>query len=269
MELCFSIRQILFSLLLFGDVCHHRDRATSVHPATQNAIPPAVRCVILEAPPRRIAQTFHALGDQGLDVTVAVVAVLGQMAQQGGIGSAGLQQRRRDLVHLFEAIVADDDVEIGVRVDERARHVVEHEMELAVCIDRIVIGHIYAGQNDATGGAPKSVAQRRRWTFVMAPPLVPFQAVYARNALLRRAIRVSAGSGVASIQTLGLSDRDDMQKLDEQIHGRVHYLNRKLSRESWLIEARPISFMPRSISVRRSPSARSTPASPAAAKGKR
>ena len=45
------------------------------------------------------------------------------------------------------------------------------------------------------------------------------------------------------------------------------YLNRKFARESWSIEVHPISLIPRTISARRSPSARSTPASPAAAKG--
>ena len=49
----------------------------------------------------------------------------------------------------------------------------------------------------------------------------------------------------------------------------VAHLNRRLSRESWLIAVQPISFMSRSISVCIRPSARSTPAWPAAAKGKR
>jgi hypothetical protein len=48
---------------------------------------------------------------------------------------------------------------------------------------------------------------------------------------------------------------------------RVTHLNRRLSRESWLIAVQPISFMSRSISVCIRPSARSTPAWPAAAKG--
>jgi hypothetical protein len=46
-----------------------------------------------------------------------------------------------------------------------------------------------------------------------------------------------------------------------------NYLKRRLARENWLIEAQPISFIPRSISARRRPRARSTPACPAAAKG--
>ena len=49
----------------------------------------------------------------------------------------------------------------------------------------------------------------------------------------------------------------------------VTHLNRRLLRESWLIAVQPISFMSRSNSVRIIPSARSTPAWPAAAKGQR
>ena len=47
------------------------------------------------------------------------------------------------------------------------------------------------------------------------------------------------------------------------------YRNRKFLRESSSIERHPISFMSRSISARICPSARSTPACPAAASGKR
>jgi hypothetical protein len=48
---------------------------------------------------------------------------------------------------------------------------------------------------------------------------------------------------------------------------RLAHLNRRLSRESWLIAVQPISFMSRSSSVCIRPSARSMPACPAAAKG--
>ena len=178
MELGFPVRQILFSLLLLGDVRHHRDRATPVHPTAENAIPPPVRRVILEAQPRRIAQTLHALRDQRIDVALAVVAVLGQIAQQIGIGTAGLQQLLRHLVHLFEAVVADDDPQIAIGVDERARHVVEHEMELADCIRRRVIGHVHVEQSGAADGV-RDITRNCRWrTFVMAPPLVALRPVY-------------------------------------------------------------------------------------------
>jgi len=39
-----------------------------------------------------------------------------------------------------------------------------------------------------------------------------------------------------------------------------HYLNRRFSRDSWPIAVQPINFIPRSISARIRPSARSTPA---------
>jgi hypothetical protein len=45
----------------------------------------------------------------------------------------------------------------------------------------------------------------------------------------------------------------------------ANYLKRRLSRDSWLTDVQPISFMSRTISVRSSSSARSTPAWPAAA----
>jgi hypothetical protein len=46
-----------------------------------------------------------------------------------------------------------------------------------------------------------------------------------------------------------------------------NYLKRRFSRESWPIAAQPINLIPRSISARISPRARSTPAWPAAARG--
>ena len=46
-----------------------------------------------------------------------------------------------------------------------------------------------------------------------------------------------------------------------------NYLNRRFSRDNWSIDWHPISFIPRSISARIRPSARSTPAWPAAARG--
>src|SRR5262249_11263683 len=48
---------------------------------------------------------------------------------------------------------------------------------------------------------------------------------------------------------------------------RLNHLSRRLSRESWPIAIQPISFMSRSNSAFIRPSARSTPAWPAAAKG--
>ena len=73
--------------------------------------------MVLEALARRIAQALHALGDLRVGVALAVVAVLGQIAQEIGIGTAGLQQLLRHRVHLLEAVVAEDDVQIGIGRD--------------------------------------------------------------------------------------------------------------------------------------------------------
>src|SRR5215813_10610902 len=69
----------------------------------------------------------------------------------------------------------------------------------------------------------------------------------------------------------GLRSRRTFRWFDELLQQvtnlRLAHLNRRLSRESWLIAVQPISFMSRSSSVCIRPSARSTPACPAAAKG--
>ena len=79
---------------------------------------------------RGVAQALDALRDVRLDVARPVVAVLRQVAQKIGIRTAGLQQLRRHLVHLPEAIIAEHDAQILVRVDKRARHVVEGKLQL-------------------------------------------------------------------------------------------------------------------------------------------
>ena len=86
------IEKIALGLFLLGDVRHDRHCTTCRHPTAQYAIPPAVGGVVLKANPLGIAQTLHALGDERVDVTLAVVTVLSQIAQKIGIGSAGLQQ---------------------------------------------------------------------------------------------------------------------------------------------------------------------------------
>ena len=94
-----------------------------------------------------------------VEVARAVVAVLGQIAQEIGIGTAGLQQLLGYPVHLLEAVVADDDVQIVVRVDQRARHVVERHMELGLLIRQILFGQLLLGdvghhRDRATAGHP-------------------------------------------------------------------------------------------------------------------
>jgi hypothetical protein len=139
---------------LLGDVSHHRDRAAARGATTDDAIPLAVRGMVLEAPAGRVAQTVDALGDQGVDVTFAVVAVFGEMAQKVGIGTAGLQQLLRHPVHLFEAIVADDDIEIFVRVDERAGHMIERYLELNIRPGgpMLLHGHLLSPRHESPHG---------------------------------------------------------------------------------------------------------------------
>ena len=60
---------------------------------------------------------------------------------------------------------------------------------------------------------------------------------------------------------------DGFSILCKEDDGEGDYLNRRFSRESWSIDVHPISFIPRSTSARIRPSARSTPAWPAAARG--
>ena len=105
--------KLALGLLLLGDVRHHRDRAAGRRPAAANAVPAAVRGVVLEALAGGIAQTLDAPGDMRVGVAFAVIAVLGQEAQEVGIEAAGLQQLLRRPVHLLEAIVAEDDVQIS------------------------------------------------------------------------------------------------------------------------------------------------------------
>jgi hypothetical protein len=100
--------------------------------------------MVLKAPAGRVPQTINALGDQGVNVTLAVVAVFGSIAQKLRIGTARLKQLLRHPVHLFKAIIADDDIEFFIRVDECAWHMIERHLELNICPvgPMILQGHI-------------------------------------------------------------------------------------------------------------------------------
>ena len=79
----------------------------------ENAVPPTVWRLVLEALARGIAQALNPLGHESVDVTLAVVAVLGQEAQEIRIRTPGLKQLAWHRVHLFEAVVADDDFQVS------------------------------------------------------------------------------------------------------------------------------------------------------------
>src|SRR5262249_12484699 len=86
----------------------------------------------------------------------------------------------------------------------------------------------------------------------------------------REPVEIPAMSYAAELRKLSSGQRTSqwLDGLLQQVSNlRLAHLNRRLSRESWLIAVQPISFMSRSSSVCIRPSARSTPACPAAAKG--
>jgi len=105
-----------------------------------------------------------------------------------------------------------------------------------------------------------------------------------RRIGVRHVVRCRSAIELAGMSAVGTSDGPTVQNFrsyrEDSGHSagvtdcckklanlRLAHLNRRLSRESWLIAVQPISFMSRSSSVCIRPSARSTPACPAAAKG--
>ena len=147
----FLARQFFFGPLEPGDVRDHGHGAARRRPPAVDLVDPAVRRAVLERICRRVAQAFDAAGNQRVDVAVAVVAVLGQVAQEIGIRPSRLEQFRRHRIHLGEAVVADDDVQILVGVGERARHVVERDMELRflardVAFRELALGDVGVGR---------------------------------------------------------------------------------------------------------------------------
>jgi hypothetical protein len=99
----------------------------------------AVGRAVLERRVRRKAQTLDTLCNHRFDVALAVVPVLGKMAQEGRIWPTGLKQFARHAIHLGEALVADDYIEVVVGVDERARHVLERHMHLRLLRGQIAL----------------------------------------------------------------------------------------------------------------------------------
>ena len=118
----------LLGELLVGDVGHHRHRSSRTNLASANPIDSPVWRPILEACAGGIAQAFHATGYKRLQVTITVVAMRRQMPQKPGIGAAGLKQLRRNRIHFLKTVVAEDNVQLVVGIDQRPRHVVERDM---------------------------------------------------------------------------------------------------------------------------------------------
>jgi hypothetical protein len=124
--------KFLFGLLLLRHISHHRHRTAGGCPATVDSIASTVRCDVLEALAGRMAQTFHAPRDHHVHVAFAVVAMGRKVAQELRIGLARLKQFGGDWVHLPETVVAENDVQVLIGIDESARHVVERDLQVAV-----------------------------------------------------------------------------------------------------------------------------------------
>ena len=86
------VQQLALGLLELGDVGHHGHGAAVAGAAPRDPVDAAVRRAVLERLAGRIAQALDAARDMGVDVAVAVVAVLGEIAQQRRIGLARLEQ---------------------------------------------------------------------------------------------------------------------------------------------------------------------------------
>ena len=138
-------RQPLFRALDVGDVDDRGHGATALGARAPDLVDAAVGRMVLERPPGRIAQALDTLRDQGVDVAVAVVAVLGEVAQECRIRAPRRQQFGRSRVHLGEARVADDDVEVVVRIGERPRHVVERDLQLRLLARGVALGRPACG----------------------------------------------------------------------------------------------------------------------------
>ena len=151
--------QLALRLLLLGDVGHHRHGAAGSRAAAADAVVAAVRRAILETRSGRMLDAFDAPGDERLDLSFAVVTAFGEVAQEVGIRPAGLQQLRRNAVHFLEALIAEDDVDVLVGVDERARHVIERDVELRLLLPERLLGELLFGDVRHHGdGAARSRA---------------------------------------------------------------------------------------------------------------
>ena len=145
MKLSLLVCQLLFGLLLLRDISHHRHRTAGGCPATVDSIASTVRRDVLEALAGRMAQTFYAPRDQRLHVTFAVIAMHRKVAQKFRIGLAGPKQVGGDWIHFPEAVVAEDDIQILIGVDERPGHVVQCQVKLGFLARQLLLSLLLWG----------------------------------------------------------------------------------------------------------------------------
>jgi hypothetical protein len=124
------LQKLELGLLLLGDIRHDRHDATGFHPPAADRIYAVIGRAIFERVVGGVSKARHPSCDERVDIALPVVAIFGQKAQEVGIGATRLKQLARSLIHFFEAIIADDDVQVVIGVNKRAGHVVQSDMEL-------------------------------------------------------------------------------------------------------------------------------------------
>ncbi len=108
----------------------------------------AVRRTGFEGLVRGVTQALHPFGDKGVDVTFAVVPVFGDIAYEAGIGASGLEQLPRRLVDISEVVVAYDEVELFIGINDGSRHVVEDKTDLGFLLGQRLLGPLAVGDVD-------------------------------------------------------------------------------------------------------------------------
>ena len=98
---------------------------------------------------------------QRLHVAFAVIAMRRKVAQKLRIGLAGPKQVGGDRIHLLEAVVAEDDVQILIGVDERAGHIVQCDVKLGFLARQLLLRRFCGVTSVITVTVPPAAALRR------------------------------------------------------------------------------------------------------------
>ena len=91
----------------------------------------------------RLRRTVNGIPDAGLTDVGRIAWAIAHASDPDAppeVIRSRLKQLGRHRVHLSQAIVADDDSQLVIGVDERTRHVVERDLELAFCSNRFANG---------------------------------------------------------------------------------------------------------------------------------
>lgn len=124
--------QFLLGSFLLRDIRHDRHDTTGRSPTTVDPVAPTIGCDVLKTLAGRMTQAFNASGGQRLHIAPAVITVGREIEQELRIGLARPKQVGGDRIHVSEAAVAENDVQVRVGIDERVRHVVERDLQVTI-----------------------------------------------------------------------------------------------------------------------------------------